>query len=90
MRVKRRQPVQNRNTPKHASCLQQGTKVKLKKFTLCAEYKVLLLGQIQHITEHHSSSMVVTASYYGYARHRQELGSFPTDTGRQIHLSAGQ
>jgi hypothetical protein len=38
------------NIPKHASCLQQGTKVILlknvaKQFTFCPEYK--LLGQIQ-------------------------------------------
>jgi hypothetical protein len=30
-RVKRRKSVQNTNIPKHASCLQQDTKVKLQK-----------------------------------------------------------
>jgi hypothetical protein len=29
--VKRRKPVKNENIPKHASCLQKGTEVKLQK-----------------------------------------------------------
>jgi hypothetical protein len=33
-RVTRRKPVQKINIPKHASCLQQGTKVILKNFEI--------------------------------------------------------
>jgi hypothetical protein len=59
-RVKRWKLVKNKNTPKYASCLHQGTKVILQQnvanqFTLCPEYKALCLGQIQHITEYCSS-----------------------------------
>jgi hypothetical protein len=54
-RVKRRKPVQNKNIPKGASCLRQGTKVILQKMwqrnvIICPVYKVLYLGQTQHIT----------------------------------------
>ena len=48
-----------------------------KKLTLCPEHKVLCLGQIQHnVPLYMFSSMVVAASCYGYACHRQGLGSF--------------
>jgi hypothetical protein len=59
--VKRRKLVQKKYIPKHASCLQQGTKVipqknVAKQFTFCPEDKVFCLGAnpIQHITEYHS------------------------------------
>jgi hypothetical protein len=53
--VKIRKPVQHKNIPKHASCLQEGSYVKLqiiwqKIYTLCPEYKALCLGKIQHNT----------------------------------------
>ena len=52
-RVKRWTLVQNKHFLKHASCLQRVTKVNCQKGgkeTLCPEYKVLCLGQIQHNT----------------------------------------
>jgi hypothetical protein len=53
--VKRRKLIHNTNIPKHASCLQQGTKVILQKhfenqLHFCPEYKVLCLWQIQYNT----------------------------------------
>jgi hypothetical protein len=61
MTVKRGKHVQNTNIPKHASCLQQGTKVQLPKNWQRNELYVLntkcyvWANPIQHVTEYHTS-----------------------------------
>jgi hypothetical protein len=56
--VERRKPVQIKNIPKHASCLQQGTKVILQEIWRSNLHFVLntnvWVKSIQPITEYHS------------------------------------
>ena len=98
--MKRRKHIQNKTIPKHASCLQQGTKVILQKNVQRNELLVLNTkcyawnnsNTTHYITVPLSifSSIVVAASCYGHACNRcksKDRGVFQDKKRNGMELS---